>query len=224
MNKLLSNILIQRNVISERGIKEIVSHIKNSSEISDLSIFDPEKTNESNKEPKWRTDKDIRNTQTVPIEPIYSGLEELLFHSVKNIVNQFYGINVLDGELPQLLIYKPGGHYRPHVDGESLWNSPDGPIFKKSVDRDLSMIFFLNDGGKDFEGGDLIFPECGIRIRPEKGMLVCFPSNHYFLHGVEPVTKGTRYSIVTWLTVQGFASLEKQNEKLSKKYNIKVEN
>ena len=55
-------------------------------------------------------------------------------------------------------------------------------------------------------------------------MLVCFPSNHYFLHGVEPVTKGTRYSIVTWLTVQGFASLEKQNEKLSKKYNIKVEN
>ena len=131
MNKLLSNILIQRNVISERGIKEIVSHIKNSSEISDLSIFDPEKTNESNKEPKWRTDKDIRNTQTVPIEPIYSGLEKLLFHSVKNIVNQFYGINVLDGEMPQLLIYKPGGHYKPHIDGESLWNSPMVQFSKK---------------------------------------------------------------------------------------------
>ena len=69
--------------------------------------------------------------------------------------------------MPQLLIYKPGGHYKPHIDGESLWNSPDGPIFKKSVDRDLSMIF-LNDGGKDFEGGDLIFPDCGIRIRPRR--------------------------------------------------------
>ena len=223
MNKFLSNILIQRDVVSEKGITEIVSHIKNSSDVIDLSVFDVEKSNKT-KNTHWKTDKDIRNTQTVPVEPIFPGLKELFFHSVKNIINPFYGIDVLESEIPQLLVFKPGGHYKPHVDGEALWNSPDGPIWKKSVDRDLSVIFFLNDGGKDFEGGDLVFPDCGIRIRPEKGMMICFPSNRFYVHGVEPVTKGTRYSIVSWMTIRGFPSLEAVNRKISKKYGINVNN
>ena len=223
MNKILSNILIKRNVVSEIGVTEIISHIKNSSKVADLSVFDADKTN-ATKDLQWKTDKNVRDTQTVPIEPIFPALKELCFHSVKNIINPFYGIDVFEGEIPQLLVYKPGGHYKPHIDGEALWNSPDGPIWKKSVDRDLSVIFFLNDGGKDFEGGDLVFPDCGIRIRPEKGMMVCFPSNHFYVHGVEPVTKGTRYSIVSWMTIRGFPSLEKINNNLGKKYGINIEN
>ena len=89
------------------------------------------------------------------------------------------------------------------------------------MDRDISIIFFLND---EFEGGDLVFPELRIRIKPEPGMLVCFPSNHHYLHGVEPVTKGHRYSIVTWATVKGFLSMEEQNKQLSGKYGISVTN
>jgi hypothetical protein len=37
---------------------------------------------------------------------------------------------------------------------------------------------------------EILFPDLKIRVRPEPGMLVCFPSNHHYKHGVEPVTKG----------------------------------
>jgi len=30
---------------------------------------------------------------------------------------------------------------------------------------------------------------------------VAFPSTHHFLHGVNPVTKGTRYAIVNWFSL-----------------------
>ena len=79
--------------------------------------------------------------------------------------------------------------------GKVFETTPEGEkIWKKSTDRDLSMVFYLND---DFEGGDFIFPEHHIRVRPKPGMMICFPSSHHYLHGVEPVTRGKRYSIVT---------------------------
>jgi len=106
------------------------------------------------------------------------------------------------------------------VDGESIWVSPTGEkIWKKSTDRDISTVFFLND---NFEGGDFVFPELKIRIRPEPGMMVCFPSNHFYVHGVEPVTRGKRYSIVTWSTIKGFVSMGDINKELSHKYGINV--
>ncbi len=121
-----------------------------------------------------------------------------------------------------MLSYGIGGHYRPHIDGESLWQTPDGElIWKKSIDRDLSIVMFLND---DFEGGDFVFPDLKVRVRPEPGMMVCFPSNHHYKHGVEPVIKGTRYSIVCWATVKGFQSMVEQNKQLSQKYGIEINN
>ena len=83
------------------------------------------------------------------------------------------------------------------------------------------MVFYLND---DYEGGDFVFPDLKVRVRPEPGMLVCFPSNHHYRHGVEPVTKGQRYSIVCWATVKGFETMNEQNKKLSQKYNMLINN
>ena len=83
------------------------------------------------------------------------------------------------------------------------------------------MVLYLND---DFEGGDFIFPDHHIRVRPEPGMLVCFPSNHHYKHGVEPVTRGNRYSIVCWATVRGFPTMDEINKDLSQKYGILVDN
>ena len=71
-------------------------------------------------------------------------------------------------------------------------------------------------------GGDFIFPEHHIRVRPEPGMLVCFPSSHHYMHGVEPVTRGKRYSIVCWATVKGVPSLEDINLQLSQQYGVPV--
>ena len=59
----------------------------------------------------------------------------------------------------------------------------------------LSLLGLLND---DFEGGELIFFE-DKKIDTKQGDLLIFPSNFLYPHGVEPVTKGTRYTYVSWV-------------------------
>ena len=214
----LTNILIRPNVISPEGVRELVDHIKRSP-CEDLSVFDAEKTNRTG-ETSWQVDKKTRDTQIVPMGPLFPKIEGLLRHAVKEVINPFYGIQINTSEMPQVLSYGVGGHYKPHIDGESIWVTPKGEhIWKKSTDRDISMVFYLND---DFEGGDFIFPEHHIRVRPEPGMLVCFPSSHHYMHGVEPVTRGKRYSIVCWATVKGVPSLEDINLQLSQQYGVPV--
>jgi len=216
----LSYILVKPNIISVDGLKEIREHIENS-EKTDLSVFDPTKSNETGGT-EWIVNKEVRDTQIVDMGPLFPKIEELMKNVVREVINPFYGVEISESEVPQILSYGIGGHYCPHIDAESLWQTPDGDlIWKKSTDRDISIVFYLND---DFEGGDFIFPDHHIRVRPEPGMMVCFPSNHHYKHGVEPVTKGKRYSIVCWAQVKGFPTLADVNRDLSQKYGITINN
>jgi len=219
---LLSNILIQPNVISQKGIEEILGYVKSSSK-EDLSVFDPEKTNKTG-ETSWIVDKKVRDTQVTPINPILPGIEELFNYAVHKHINPYYNelypfdFKIWDSEVPQLLSYGIGGHYNPHIDGEGLWTTPtQEKIWRKTVDRDLSIVLYLND---DFEGGDFIFPDLRIRVRPEPGLMICFPSNRFYRHGVEPVTRGERHSIVTWCRVQNFETMEEQSQKIKQTYGV----
>lgn len=59
----------------------------------------------------------------------------------------------------------------------------------------LSILGALND---DYEGGELIFWESE-KIQLKAGSLMIFPSNFMYPHKVVEVTKGTRYSYVSWV-------------------------
>ena len=87
-----------------------------------------------------------------------------------------------------LLKYNVGGKYEIHIDQYT------------SASRHLSIIMNLND---NYEGGDLIFTDQKEkeikRLKLSKGSIVFFPSNFMYPHGIQPITKGTRYSIVSWL-------------------------
>jgi len=216
----LSHILIREGILNEFALKEMREHIERS-EATDLSVFDPIKSNETG-ETHWRTDKNIRDTQIVEMGPLFPKIQDLMKNIVEHVINPFYEIQINESEVPQILSYGIGGHYQPHIDGESLWQTPDGQlIWKKSTNRDISMVLYLND---DFEGGDFVFPDHNVRVRPKPGMLVCFPSNHHYKHGVEPVTRGKRYSMVCWMQALGFPTMEQINEELGKKYNVVINN
>lgn len=58
----------------------------------------------------------------------------------------------------------------------------------------LTAIGLLND---DFEGGNFVMFQDDI-IELRQGDVLIFPSNFLFPHKVEPVTKGIRYSLVSW--------------------------
>mgnify|MGYP003634820075 CR=1 FL=1 len=61
--------------------------------------------------------------------------------------------------------------------------------------RLISTVSYLND---NYEGGEIEFRQSNVRIKPEAGSIVFFPSNYLFVHEVMPVTKGTRYSMPHW--------------------------
>lgn len=137
-------------------------------------------------------------------DDLRNDLVEAIRHAVVNFINPYFSVQVQSAEPPQLLKYVVGGHYDVHPDGEALWfNKDENKLeWKKNIDRDISILIYLND---EYEGGQLVFPNQHITLNPKPGMLVAFPSSHHFMHGVTPITKGTRYAIVTWasLTPQG---------------------
>lgn len=85
--------------------------------------------------------------------------------------------------------YLPGMEYGAHV---------DDPIMKGSR-TDLSFTLFLSDPDS-YEGGGLILQdqleERLIRLDP--GDMILYPTSA--LHRVEPVTRGTRFAVVGWVT------------------------
>ena len=194
------------DVLTQEGIDALVSYIRSTRQ-NDLAVFDADATNRSTAV-QWVVDKKVRNTQTVPVEPFLPHLHDLLQNVIRDIVNPFYGIEISGYETPQLLRYGIGGMYEPHVDGESLWMKEDGTkVWRKSVERDLSAVIYLND---NFEGGEFSFPDLNIRVSPKPGLLLCFPSSHLYRHGVLPVTRGERLAIVTWMTVRGWKTMAEE--------------
>lgn len=219
MNDILSNVLIQPKVLTPDAINFLIDYAKKS-EKEQMGVFDGEKANKGLDEHPSKIDLSARNVKSADIIKILPQIKDLYSDIVKNVINPFYQFNINDSELPQLLVYEPGGHYKPHYDAVAKWKNPDGTmIWKKSIDRDLSTVLFLND---DFEGGEFVFPDLRVTIRPEPGLLVCFPSSQYYLHKVEPVTSGTRFTMVNWMTVKGFKTKAEQDKEIEDKYGIKV--
>ena len=119
--------------------------------------------------------------------------------ALQSIHNQFYMMllattipyarkfNIVEGlwhEGYNVLRYDEGEEYKIHYDSPT------------SMGRVMSAVCYLND---DIEGGELEFPYFGVKIKPEKGMLLLFPSNFAYAHISHPVTKGSKYALVTWI-------------------------
>jgi PKHD-type hydroxylase len=87
----------------------------------------------------------------------------------------------------------PSGKYGKHVD-----RAINSPVRKLSISIQLT-------NPEEYEGGELKLydgEEEGIVMDKAQGTLIIFPS--YVLHEVIPITKGTRNSLVTWVTGKQF--------------------
>jgi hypothetical protein len=58
----------------------------------------------------------------------------------------------------------------------------------------LSLVLVFND---NFEGGEFMMNDEEIKLK--QGDILVFPSTFLYRHGVKEVTKGTRYSGVSWV-------------------------
>jgi predicted 2-oxoglutarate/Fe(II)-dependent dioxygenase YbiX len=140
--------------------------------------------------------QDMRTNQILDI----TDLAQIADNSVlQNIHNQF-NILLLSASLPyakrhniyeglwhegySILKYKSGQEYKYHYDSNT------------QMGRAISALVYLND---DYTGGHLEFSNFGIKIKPEPGMLILFPSNFAYSHRSTPITSGIKYSLVTWI-------------------------
>ena len=144
---------------------------------------------------KNKIDGKIRESQIAWLGPDEI---EFAFQRITNVVcnlnEQFFKFDLFGmAEGIQFTRYDaPTGHYGTHID--KMFNG---------VVRKLSLTIQLSEPD-DYEGGELAlhFESKPIVMSKELGAAVAFPS--YVLHEVRPVTKGTRYSLVVWITGKPF--------------------
>jgi len=115
----------------------------------------------------------------------------------RNLNGQFYKFDLYGfSEHMQFTVYEEdaNSHYTWHI---------DCGVGNSSPPRKLSLVVQLTDPA-EYEGGELeIFTSNEpTKVEKKKGMVVAFPS--YVLHRVTPITKGTRRSLVVWVTGPAF--------------------
>lgn len=85
------------------------------------------------------------------------------------------------------------------IDGKSLETHAGYPS------RDITSLLYLNDYGKDFNGGDLFMPNQDLFLFPKAGTLVVFPTSEDYKHQVAPITSGERQNVTTfWHVLERF--------------------
>lgn len=215
---LQDNILILPRAVDAATLARLDAYMRQAGRApSPVSNLEDDAQAPSSDEVEWVLNTKVRDTQHLQLsEEINALLDALLQDLVARHVGPFYAARIRDWETPQLLHYGRGGHYIPHVDAETLYKDDHGlSLWEKTLDRDLSLVCFLND---DFQGGELAFPDFELTLRPQAGTLVCFPADHNYIHGVQPVSSGERYTLVTWMRVAGMPAPEEINQQVLAEY------
>ena len=187
--------------------KKICNKIKKLGEgnWNQADVFNIEK---STKEGNWLKNKPKRDSEIRVSDICWTQeqwLYDLIFPLMYDVNKQAgWNLDVTSAEDMQITRYKKGGFYINHKDGMadslSAYDIPNNPFMHGKV-RKISMSIILND---NFEGGDFEFitPPTGTKeilidaIKPKVGQIIFFLSG--VEHRVAPVTKGTRYSLVSW--------------------------
>ena len=134
---------------------------------------------------------DIRNVQRLQL-PLYAGVGATLTAIGLSVNHQVWQYNITHSNQSEFLMYDINGKYETHVDTFHA---------RSNETRKLTVLAFLND---DFEGGKFYIQNSHEKLYPPQtpGTVLVFPS--FMPHGVEPVIKGIRYSIVTWMVGEYF--------------------
>lgn len=108
---------------------------------------------------------------------------------------KYFGLDLWGfAEKLQYSVYK----YNKQSKGHYTWHMDQGP--NTLSPRKLSLVVQLSDPS-EYEGGNLEFftgldePEVA---QKQRGIVYAFPS--YVMHRVSPVTRGTRRSLVVWIS------------------------
>ena len=184
------NIIVAKNAISSDLCNTIINTTKNS--------FAPAHIG-GRGDGTGNRNSTIRRSETSWLAGSVKHLEIYvpILQLIQKVNRDFYGFDLLDPEPFQITRYdqQNQGFYSPHEDG-TYDEVPVGNYVRK-----LSLSIQLTSP-EYYEGGEFEFPDdkekFNVEDSKQQGTAIFFPS--YMKHGVKPVTKGTRYSLVCWVT------------------------
>lgn len=167
------------NAVSTEACKKIILSAESQSSGEDGSIGGADSDSV--------VDKIVRDVRRIPL-PIDKGVGAALAGLGLNANQNCWKFDITHSNQSEYLKYDVDGHYLPHVD------TSINPTVNEC--RKLTVLLFLND---DFEGGRFYMVNGSSPTYPPQkaGTVLVFPS--FITHGVEPVTKGIRRSVVTWM-------------------------
>jgi len=196
-------IVIVDNFVSPEACLDILKAASTRSS-ERVKVFDQKKSTE---EEIFKILDDSRVTERVEMSNHQSTLDALVARAVSDLIEPNIGSTFDWFEQPQLLKYNPGGFYSWHADSENY--DHDKKVFLRAVDRDISLLLYLDE---DYEGGEILFTNFDYKVKPRPGMLIYFPSDNRYVHTALAVTRGTRHVIVSWLSQHGVEKLRKPPE------------
>ncbi len=121
---------------------------------------------------------------------VRQSLDEQMFKFVQNLIEMYqdsnpeFELEIQEDSGYELLKYEVGDFYVEHTDS-----------FKEQP-RALTVIISMND---NYEGGEVALFNREMVYKLGVGDVIMFPSNFMYPHEIMPVTKGTRFSTITWV-------------------------
>ena len=143
---------------------------------------------------------EVRRTTRAAVPPATTeGVERLLLGR-KDAIERHFALTLTDCEEPHFLHYRVGDFFVAHQDNTPLARDATGS-------RKISAVIFLNaqsdaPSSDTYGGGSLVLhgPDSGrprrVPLAPAQGTLVAFRAET--THEVTPVTRGERFTIVSW--------------------------
>lgn len=171
-----------KNLFSPKECDDIVAYVKTTHKLTQATI--------ASKDAPIQTD--YRDSHVVFLQPCESldWVYKRLTNAVLELNRDFFKFDLYGfTEGLQFTEYNaPGGKYDPHID----------KLYNMTV-RKLSIVLQLTDPS-EYEGGDfeIVEGKGSEKLYRDQGTLLAFPS--YTLHAVTPITKGTRHSLVGWIS------------------------
>ncbi len=184
-SRLVDFIQVYENIVPESLCDEIIDEFKNE-EYLDLAGLGSEGIKDKNVRNVLNlliSDANIINKNENKRRSLDNRIHEHLQVAMLNYSTKHPNVIISRDSGFTFLKYDLGGFYKQHTD--SFTQEP----------RSISCSISLND---DYEGGEFAFFDQEIKYKIKKGSVIMFPSGFMYPHEILPVTKGTRYSIITW--------------------------
>jgi len=125
---------------------------------------------------------------------------------MKPIIEEFFKVEVWPTS-PAIVRWPVGTMQFPHADKE-LHEGPDAGTENEFPWYDIGTVFYLND---DYIGGELFFPKQNITFKTKARGAYFFPGDLNYIHGVNKVTEGTRYTCPFFWTITKLGTDNEQN-------------